>query len=304
LRNQVEPFAYLRDLLIRRAQRMTERYLSGPSASGVDTVLAEEDVTSLSSPGTVTWPLTDNLGTVRDIVDSTGAVIDHLVYSSFGQIAHESASTVHHPQGYTGSYYDPDTGMVNDFHRWYDPATRQWLSLDPKGFAAGDANLYRYVSNSPNDNIDPTGLGRRPPFGGPVPAGSQLCGTLFDPNSPEYKRFMQELGAPPGDIRKQRQRVAKELAEEMREGDRKAIDNLLRIRNFLNGLDILERSHAAECERWGLRLRYRLGTGRGGGRLGTKDPFGEQQIDIIIGNGSDEGDPLPQRGKEGVLPED
>ena len=58
---------------------LTERYLNGPSASGVDTVLAEEDVTSLASPGNVTWPLTDNLGTVRDIVDSTGAVIDHLV---------------------------------------------------------------------------------------------------------------------------------------------------------------------------------------------------------------------------------
>src|SRR6185437_14819205 len=84
---------------------LTYRYLSGPSASGVDSVMAEEGVTSLTSPGTVTWPLTDNLGTVRDIVDSTGAVIDHLVYNSLGQVAYESAPTMHHLQGYTGSYY-------------------------------------------------------------------------------------------------------------------------------------------------------------------------------------------------------
>ena len=137
---------------------LTERYLSGPSASGVDTVLAEEDVTSLTSPGTVTWPLTDNLGTVRDIVDSTGAVIDHLVDNSFGQLAYESAPTVHHLQGYTGAIYDPDTGMTNNWRRWYDPAVGRWISEDPMGFAAGDANLSRYVGNSPVTHLDWNGL--------------------------------------------------------------------------------------------------------------------------------------------------
>ena len=136
---------------------LTERYLNSPSPSGVDTVLAEEDVTSLTTPGEVTWPLTDNLGTVRDIVDSTGAVIDHSVYNSFGQLALETAPSVHHLQSYAGGLYDPDTGLVNFWHRWYDPAAGRWLSIDPDGFAAGDANLYRYVQNSPLANIDPSG---------------------------------------------------------------------------------------------------------------------------------------------------
>jgi len=139
---------------------LTERYLSGPSASGVDTVLAEEDVASLTSPGTVTWPLTDNLGTVRDIVDSTGAVIDHLVDNSFGQVAYESAPTVHHLESYTGAVYDPDTGLVNDWRRWYDPAVGRWISEDPIGFTAGDANLSRYVANSPANFTDASGLDR------------------------------------------------------------------------------------------------------------------------------------------------
>jgi hypothetical protein len=40
-----------------------------------------------------------------------------------------------------------------------DGATLRLLGgADPLGFAAGDANLYRYVGNDPTDEIDPTGL--------------------------------------------------------------------------------------------------------------------------------------------------
>jgi hypothetical protein len=34
----------------------------------------------------------------------------------------------------------------------------RWLSEDPIGFAAGDANLYRYVGNGPVNATDPLGL--------------------------------------------------------------------------------------------------------------------------------------------------
>ena len=37
------------------------------------------------------------------------------------------------------------------------------FSQDPIGFAAGDANLYRYVGNSPTNFRDPTGLWQDPP---------------------------------------------------------------------------------------------------------------------------------------------
>lgn len=39
----------------------------------------------------------------------------------------------------------------------YDPSIGRWLSRDPIGFAAGDSNLYRYVSNDPEDSVDPSG---------------------------------------------------------------------------------------------------------------------------------------------------
>ncbi len=40
----------------------------------------------------------------------------------------------------------------------YDPKAGRWLSEDPLGFDAGDANLSRYVANDPILNTDPTGL--------------------------------------------------------------------------------------------------------------------------------------------------
>jgi hypothetical protein len=43
-------------------------------------------------------------------------------------------------------------------HRWYDPGTGRWISEDPIGFAAGDANLYRYVGNGGTGARDPSGL--------------------------------------------------------------------------------------------------------------------------------------------------
>lgn len=39
----------------------------------------------------------------------------------------------------------------------YDPNIGRWLEEDPIGFDAGDMNLYRFVSNDPTNNVDPTG---------------------------------------------------------------------------------------------------------------------------------------------------
>jgi hypothetical protein len=51
-------------------------------------------------------------------------------------------------------------------NRWYDPSVGRWLSEDPSGLAAGDANLYRYCDNGPTDATDPTGMGEKPSEGG------------------------------------------------------------------------------------------------------------------------------------------
>jgi hypothetical protein len=40
----------------------------------------------------------------------------------------------------------------------YFPAVGRFTSEDPKGFAAGDENLYRYVGNNPTNLTDPSGM--------------------------------------------------------------------------------------------------------------------------------------------------
>jgi len=60
--------------------------------------------------------------------------------------------------GYTGKYFDETTGLQNSWNRWYSPKMGRFISQDPIGFAGGDANLYRYVGNSPTNFVDPSGL--------------------------------------------------------------------------------------------------------------------------------------------------
>ncbi len=55
---------------------LTMRYLNGPAGDLVDTVLARQ-----SSGGTVAWYLPDRLGTIRDLINNSGSIIDHVDYS-------------------------------------------------------------------------------------------------------------------------------------------------------------------------------------------------------------------------------
>ena len=49
--------------------------------------VVDELLARTSSGGTTAWYLTDKLDSVRDIVSSSGSVLDHVVYDSFGNIA-------------------------------------------------------------------------------------------------------------------------------------------------------------------------------------------------------------------------
>ncbi len=40
----------------------------------------------------------------------------------------------------------------------FSPNLGRWMEVDPKGFDAGDSNLYRDVGNNPTNKIDPSGL--------------------------------------------------------------------------------------------------------------------------------------------------
>ena len=55
--------------------------------------------------------MTDRLGTVRDIVNAAGAVINHLDYDSFGQLLSQTNPAVGDRYTYTGREYDATLGQ-------------------------------------------------------------------------------------------------------------------------------------------------------------------------------------------------
>jgi RHS repeat-associated protein len=104
------------------------------------------------------WALADHQGTVRDLIDDGGNVVNHINYDSFGRLVSESAPTFDFRYGYTGRERDSETGLEYYRARYYDSAVGRFVSEDPIGFAAGDSNLTRYVGNSPTNFVDPSGL--------------------------------------------------------------------------------------------------------------------------------------------------
>jgi RHS repeat-associated protein len=64
---------------------------------------------------------------------------------------------VDNPLRFASREFDAETGLYHFRHRDYSPTTGRWTTQDPLGFAAGDANLYRYVGNTPTLLVDPSG---------------------------------------------------------------------------------------------------------------------------------------------------
>jgi RHS repeat-associated protein len=143
-------WSVLADLDGLNSNALEVRYLRGDV---VDQLFAR-----VKADGTGAWYLTDRQGSVRDITDNTGAVKDTITYDAWGNVTSESAPAWGDRYKWTGRELDAQTGLQYNRARWYDPMTGRWTSLDPRGFDAGDSNLYRYVKNTPILGRDPTGF--------------------------------------------------------------------------------------------------------------------------------------------------
>ena len=130
------------------APALDRRYLNGPAT---DQILAEE-----TEGNAVSWMVQDRQGSVTEILDNTGSVVDHIFYDGYGNET-ESVPTAH-TNGYAGYFRDIVTKLLRSETRWYGPSIGRWIQEDPIGFNGVDKNLSRYVGNGPTIHTDSSGL--------------------------------------------------------------------------------------------------------------------------------------------------
>ncbi|WP_269777254.1 RHS repeat domain-containing protein [Motilimonas pumila] len=107
----------------------------------------------------------DHLGTPQEITDALGHTVWSVQYRAYGNVLKQEVEEIHSPLRFQGQYYDVETGLHYNRHRYYNPNTAAFLTLDPIGLAGG-LNNYQYVPN-PTGWIDPLGLANK--------KGDELC---------------------------------------------------------------------------------------------------------------------------------
>jgi RHS repeat-associated protein len=119
----------------------------------------------------------DHLGTPQKITDEAGTVVWSADYRPFGEVS-VTTETVKNNLRFPGQYYDQETGLHYNYHRYYDPRIGRYLMRDPLGKTGGD-NDFSYAELDPIDQIDPFGMSSSSGTGSGS-GGGQTSGQCFD----------------------------------------------------------------------------------------------------------------------------
>ncbi|AZE60434.1 RNase A-like domain-containing protein [Pseudomonas synxantha] len=98
----------------------------------------------------------DHLGTPQELTDTAGEIVWSAHYRAYGQIARLDVGKIDNPLRFQGQYFDQESGLHYNRHRYYNPDIGRYLTPDPVKLAGG-VNGYRYVPN-PTGWVDPLGL--------------------------------------------------------------------------------------------------------------------------------------------------
>jgi RHS repeat-associated protein len=103
----------------------------------------------------------DQLGSTTLLTGATGKKLATFTYDSYGSLKSHTGKTAT-PLLYAGQYQDSESGLYYLRARYYDPATGQFLSVDPLKAVTGTPDAY--VQDDPENLVDPTGLSWWNPF--------------------------------------------------------------------------------------------------------------------------------------------
>ena len=98
----------------------------------------------------------DHLGTPLALTHHDGHTAWQVRYRAYGNVWKQELAEVETPLRFQGQYYDEETGLHYNRHRYYQPGTGRFITPDPVGLLGG-LNCYRYGLN-PLRWVDPLGL--------------------------------------------------------------------------------------------------------------------------------------------------
>jgi RHS repeat-associated protein len=120
--------------------------------------LAIEQVNT--STGVVDYFFHDALGSTRALLSTSGAVAATFSYNAYGALT-GSQGSVATPLLYAGGYYDAAIKSYYLVHRYYDPQTGEFLTVDP--LVGQTQQAYSYAGGDPVNGSDPSGMAGLPP---------------------------------------------------------------------------------------------------------------------------------------------
>ncbi|MBV9008407.1 MAG: RHS repeat-associated core domain-containing protein [Verrucomicrobia bacterium] len=131
---------------------------------GVDEIVARYQGNSLY------YFYPDHEGSITHVIDNNKNVVEKYRYDAFGAPTILSASNTQLSTSAIGNRFmftgrewaGAQSGVTFGFYEYraraYHPGLGRFMSEDPKGFDAGDYNLFRYCDNDPEDRTDAMGL--------------------------------------------------------------------------------------------------------------------------------------------------
>ena len=136
------------------------RLITESSATG--TILREyiyfnDEPLALVESGSEYYFANDHLGSSQALFNQSGQTVWQAQYDPFGAATVSPDSTLVNNLRLPGQYFDSETGLHYNWHRYYEPALGRYLRPDPIGLDGG-LNLYAYVGNDPANAVDPFGL--------------------------------------------------------------------------------------------------------------------------------------------------
>ncbi|NMY80519.1 RHS repeat protein [Pseudomonas rhodesiae] len=102
----------------------------------------------------------DHLGTPQELTAPDGEIVWSAHYRAYGEIARLDVGKIDNPLRFQGQYFDEESGLHYNRHRYYNPDIGRYLTPDPVKLAGG-INSYQYALN-PTGWVDPLGLNTCP----------------------------------------------------------------------------------------------------------------------------------------------